>query len=193
MRVSQLRAFLTTVDSGSFTAAARRLGISQPSVSELVRSLEDECGLALFIRAGRSLVLTSAGAELLPWARRAVESVAGAEHLARSLNGLDAGVAAFGVLRNAQFYFLSSLAEEFHSARIRMSGFASSGRTRSASRRPFSGASSKPGWWSSPCPPTGSRCAPDNRVRGRLGQLRPYSDGAADDHRADSARSRHPL
>ena len=126
MRISQLRAFVSAVDTGSFTAAARALSISQPSVSELVRGLEDECGLRLFVRAGRSLVITAAGAELLPWARRAVENVAGAEDLARSLTGLEAGVAAFGVLRNAQFYFLSSLAEEFHNAhpnvRVRLVG-----------------------------------------------------------------------
>ncbi|MGN6128611.1 MAG: LysR family transcriptional regulator substrate-binding protein, partial [Humibacter sp.] len=58
--------------------------------------------------------------------RRAVESVAGAEGLVRALRGLDGGVATFGVLRNADFYFLSSLAEEFHRAhprvRIRLVG-----------------------------------------------------------------------
>ena len=126
MRISQLRAFIASTEGGSFTAAARRLGLAQPTVSELVRTLEDECGLKLFVRGGRTLQLTATGESLLPWARRAVESVAGAEDLVRSLRGLDGGVASFGVLRNADFYFLSSLAEEFHRAhpnvRIRLVG-----------------------------------------------------------------------
>lgn len=126
MRISQLRAFVVTADKGSFTAAGRELGISQPSVSELVRGLETECGLKLFVRLGRHIVVSEAGHELLPWARRAVQNVAGAEELARALNGIAAGVAAFGVLRNAQYYFLSNLVEEFHRAhpgvRIRQVG-----------------------------------------------------------------------
>lgn len=126
MRISQLRAFIASTEQGSFTGAARELGLAQPTVSELVRALEDECRLKLFVRGARTLQLTSTGESLLPWARRAVESVAGAEDLVRSLRGLDGGVASFGVLRNADFYFLSSLAEEFHRAhpkvRIRLVG-----------------------------------------------------------------------
>lgn len=126
MRISQLRAFVATVDAGTFTAAARRLRISQPSVSELIRTLERECGFALFTRVGRALVLTAAAEEILPWARRAVENVAGAEDLARAITGVEGGIASFGVLRNAQFYFLSNLTEEFHRAhpnvRLRLIG-----------------------------------------------------------------------
>lgn len=126
MRLSQLRAFIASADQGSFTGAARELGFAQPTVSELVRTLEDECGLKLFVRGPRTLQLTTTGVELLPWARRAVESVAGAEDVVRSLRGLDGGVANFGVLRNADFYFLSNLAEEFHRAhpnvRVRLVG-----------------------------------------------------------------------
>lgn len=126
MRLSQLRAFIAAADQGSFTGAARELGFAQPTVSELVRTLEDECGLKLFVRGPRTLQLTTTGVELLPWARRAVESVAGAEDVVRSLRGLEGGVANFGVLRNADFYFLSNLAEEFHRAhpnvRVRLVG-----------------------------------------------------------------------
>lgn len=126
MRFSQLRAFIASADQGSFTSAARELGFAQPTVSELVRTLEDECGLKLFVRGGRALQLTATGSALLPWARRAVDSVSGAEDLVRSLRGLEGGVASFGVLRNAEFYFLSSLAEEFHRAhpnvRVRLVG-----------------------------------------------------------------------
>lgn len=99
------------------TAAARELGITQPTVSELVRKLEEEQRLPLFARAGRRLTLTAAGEELLPCARRAVEAADGGEQALRSLRGLEGGVASFGVLRNAPFSFLSDLVERFHSAR----------------------------------------------------------------------------
>lgn len=117
MTLGQLRAFLLAATSGSFTAAARELGITQPTISELVRKLEEEMALPLFVRAGRRLTLTAAGEELLPWARRAVEGADGAKQALRSLRGLEGGVASFGVLRNAPFYFLSDLVERFHTAR----------------------------------------------------------------------------
>lgn len=117
MTLAQLRAFLVAARTGTFTAAAHELGITQPTISELVRKLEEEVALPLFVRAGRRLALTVAGEELLPWARRAVEGAVGAEQALRSLRGLEGGVASFGVLRNAPFYFLSDLVEQFHSAR----------------------------------------------------------------------------
>ncbi|MHA6626498.1 LysR family transcriptional regulator [Pseudonocardia sichuanensis] len=120
MTLGQLRAFLLAATTGSFTGAARELGMTQPTISELVRKLEDESALPLFIRAGRRLTLTAAGEELLPWARRIVEGADGAEQALRSLRGLEGGVASFGVLRNAPFYFLSDLVERFHAARPRV-------------------------------------------------------------------------
>lgn len=120
MTLTQLRAFLAAAASGSFTAAARELSTSQPTISELVRKLEDECGLPLFARAGRRLALTAAGEELLPWARRAVDGADGGAASLRALRGLEGGVASFGVLRNAPFYFLSDLVQRFHDARPEM-------------------------------------------------------------------------
>src|SRR5262245_29237378 len=56
-----LQTFLAIVDEGSFSAAARRLGITQPSVSEQVRALEDHFGQPLFARPARNARLTVAG------------------------------------------------------------------------------------------------------------------------------------
>lgn len=114
MTLTQLRAFVLSATLGSFTAAAEALGTTQPTVSELVRKIEDDHGLALFVRTGRRLVLTAAGLEILPWARRAVDGAEGAEDSLLALRGLTGGVASLGVLRNASYYFLSNLAEQFH-------------------------------------------------------------------------------
>jgi len=59
------RAFLVTAEEGSLSAAARALGLTQPTLSRQVAGLEEELGVALFERAGRGLELTPSGAELL--------------------------------------------------------------------------------------------------------------------------------
>jgi DNA-binding transcriptional LysR family regulator len=66
---SKICAFLTVVDEGGFTAAARRLGITQPAVSAQIASLESSLGFPLFQR-GRELSLTPEGESFLPYARR---------------------------------------------------------------------------------------------------------------------------
>lgn len=126
MTLNQLRAFVTAERLGSFTAAASELDIAQASVSELIRRLEEELDAVLFVRGSRRLSLTTAGAELLPYAR---ESIAAAEEGARavtSLGSLGGGTATFGVLRNADFYLLGNLVQTFHrkypAVRVRLVG-----------------------------------------------------------------------
>src|SRR2546429_9884859 len=70
MELHQLRYFVTVVREGTFTRAAERLYLTQPSLSEQVRKLEGELGCALFERLGRTLALTDAGGALLPPAQR---------------------------------------------------------------------------------------------------------------------------
>lgn len=66
---NHLRAFLATVESGSLSAAARSLGLTQPTLGRQVAALEQELGVLLFERLGRSLVPTLAGRELFESAR----------------------------------------------------------------------------------------------------------------------------
>lgn len=62
-------AFLTTAEAGSLSAAARILGLTQPTLSRRVAALEEDLGVPLFERIGKSLVLTEAGERLLVHAR----------------------------------------------------------------------------------------------------------------------------
>ncbi|MCA0927608.1 LysR family transcriptional regulator [Ruegeria profundi] len=62
---NQVRSFLATAEKGSFSAAARVLEQSQPTVGRQVAALEHSLGVTLFERVGKSLNLTSAGEELL--------------------------------------------------------------------------------------------------------------------------------
>ncbi len=66
---NRTRAFLVTAETGSLSAAARALGMSQPTLGRQVSALEDELGVALFARTGRGLALTEAGLALLDHAR----------------------------------------------------------------------------------------------------------------------------
>lgn len=68
--LDHIEAFLTIVDQGTVTAAARVLHLTQPAVSRNLKLLEEALGVDLFERAGRGLVLTAAGRALVPRARR---------------------------------------------------------------------------------------------------------------------------
>src|SRR5258708_11466937 len=76
MRASQfakLTAFVAVAEHASFTRAATQLGISNPSLSHGIRSLEDQLGVRLLNRTTRSVALTEAGAELLAHLNPALE------------------------------------------------------------------------------------------------------------------------
>ena len=62
---NHLRGFLATAETQSLSAAARKLGLTQPTLSRQVAALEDALNLLLFERVGRGLALTDAGRELL--------------------------------------------------------------------------------------------------------------------------------
>lgn len=66
----QVEYFLTVVESGSITAAARRLGISQPALSEAMARAEAEFGMPLLRRGARGVLLTDAGRQLVGAATR---------------------------------------------------------------------------------------------------------------------------
>ena len=66
---NRARAFLVTAEEGSFSAAARALGMAQPTVGRQVSALEEELGVVLFERVGNSLELTAAGLGLVDHVR----------------------------------------------------------------------------------------------------------------------------
>jgi DNA-binding transcriptional LysR family regulator len=91
MNLRQLACFVAIVEEGSFTRAARRIGITQPSLSQHVRSLEEELGGAMLERLPRGVALTPAGRTLLPEARAALRAVERGRRGARAALALEAG------------------------------------------------------------------------------------------------------
>jgi DNA-binding transcriptional LysR family regulator len=80
----QMAYWLAVVEEGSFTRAAERMHVSQPSLSQQIRSLEAELGGELLERLPRSVRLTAAGKAFLPHARMGVRSAERAMRSARS-------------------------------------------------------------------------------------------------------------
>jgi DNA-binding transcriptional LysR family regulator len=91
MNLRQLACFVAIVEEGSFTRAARRVGITQPSLSQHVRSLEEELGGAVLERLPRGVALTPAGRTLLPEARAALRAVERGRRGARAALALETG------------------------------------------------------------------------------------------------------
>jgi DNA-binding transcriptional LysR family regulator len=94
-RLHQLALFVRTVESGSFSKAAREFGLSQPSVSRAIASLERRLGVKLLVRTTRQVSATDAGEALLARGRDALLAVDDAENAARGADHLS------GVLRVA--------------------------------------------------------------------------------------------
>ena len=83
MELRQLRYVIATADSGNFTRASERCGITQPSLSQQILELEKELGHKLFHRLGRRAVPTEAGAVFIERARKVLFEV---ETAARELS-----------------------------------------------------------------------------------------------------------
>ncbi|MEY6568438.1 LysR substrate-binding domain-containing protein, partial [Streptomyces sp. PGLac3x] len=99
---------------------------AQAAASDLGRRREAELDAELFVRGSRTLTLTAAGQELLPYAQEAVAAADGGVRAVHSLGSLGGGTATFGVLRNADYYLLANLVQMFHArypaVRVRLVG-----------------------------------------------------------------------
>jgi DNA-binding transcriptional LysR family regulator len=113
MTLQQLTYFLAAAERGSFSAAAEELHMAQPSLSEQIRRLEAELGVALFIRAGRGLTLTEAGRLLRPHAERTLAEAREAAESVRQVRDLTGGTVAFGTFGSAHHYLLAGLIGDF--------------------------------------------------------------------------------
>src|SRR5262245_13997027 len=79
VRLTQIRDFLAVVESGSIRAAARKLGVAQPTITKSVRSLETELHVQLLGRNARGIVPTASGRAFFARARVAQSELRKAE------------------------------------------------------------------------------------------------------------------
>ena len=87
-RLRELQVFVRAAESGSFSRAARELGLSQPSVSRIIGELEVRLGVTLLLRTTRRITVTDAGALFLDRAREILAEIEDAEDAARGVDSL---------------------------------------------------------------------------------------------------------
>jgi LysR family transcriptional regulator, low CO2-responsive transcriptional regulator len=109
----QMKVFLVAAQTLNFTEAARRLNMSQPSVSQHIRSLERRFNHKLFSRRGRNIVLTDAGELLLPMARQMVDLSLQIEENMASVEGQVFGHLIIGCSTTAGRFLLPRLLATF--------------------------------------------------------------------------------
>ncbi|MFS8050296.1 LysR family transcriptional regulator [Rhizobium sp. BR 314] len=106
LNLDQLTAFVSVVDLGSFTAAADRIGLTQPAISLQVKLLEKRLGVRLIERVGRRAQPSPAGIELLPHARRILDDCAMAEEAMTPYREGSAGRVRIGTGGTASIHLL---------------------------------------------------------------------------------------
>jgi DNA-binding transcriptional LysR family regulator len=114
MDLQQLRYVVAVAEEGSFTAAADREGVAQPSVSAQIKTLEGELGLPLFSRGRSGAEPTAAGLALLPWARQALADCESGRAEVRALLGLRRGQLSLGATPSLTTSLVPGLLADFH-------------------------------------------------------------------------------
>lgn len=114
LTVHQLSVFCTVARHLSYTMAAEVLYLSQPAVSQQVRTLEQVLGLRLFVRSGRGIALTPAGQELLRHAEGLLKLLAETSSVVSEIHTLERGSVLVGASTSAGTYVVPSLLGAFH-------------------------------------------------------------------------------
>jgi DNA-binding transcriptional LysR family regulator len=109
----QISYFLAAAETGSISAAAARMGISQSAVTESIRTLEDQAGVHLFERTSKGVALTYQGHQMMRHARLILSAVADAGRALGSRSELVAGTLNLGVTSLVAGYFLADILARF--------------------------------------------------------------------------------
>ena len=113
MEIHQFRYFVAVAEEGSFSHAAEREHVSQPSLSQQIHKLEAELNQQLFDRLPRSVVLTEAGRHLLHYARQILTGIADARQAMAELEHEIAGKLSVGAIPSIAVYVLPRLIQRF--------------------------------------------------------------------------------
>lgn len=113
MELRQLAVFCAVAELGSFTQAARSLGMAQSAVSRAVRGLEDEFGVLLFDRTTHRVDLTPAGRLSLAQAQRTLEAAASITDLIQRVRDGLSGTLRVGVMQRDPGFPLPRLLADF--------------------------------------------------------------------------------
>src|SRR5689334_13630130 len=115
MELHQLEYLVALAEEGSFTRAAERLSIAQPSLSQQIQKLEKEIGQPLFDRLPRGVTATEAGNSLLGHARRILAEIQDAKRQARESRDAVRGALTIGAIPTIAPYLLPEALKVFSS------------------------------------------------------------------------------
>lgn len=96
MELRQIRYFLQIAETSSFSEASRQLCVSQSTVSQQIKQLEDELGAELFVRDSHSVKLSDYGIQFLPYAKNIAEDVRSGVARIKDVSGLSVGTINIG-------------------------------------------------------------------------------------------------
>lgn len=113
LSLRQVRYFIAVAENGSVTGAAQQLSVSQSTVTEAVKGLEDELGVQLIERQARGVALSYKGQQFLRHAHRIMAEVSDAQSALRSQEAPLAGTLHLGVTTLVAGYCLSDLLARF--------------------------------------------------------------------------------
>jgi len=113
MELHQLRYFISIVETGSFSKAAKRCYVTQPSLSQQIIKLEKELGKKLFDRLGKKVVLTDTGNALLPRARRIIQETREVKSEIIHNQSLNTGVLSVGLIPTIAPFLLPVCLKKF--------------------------------------------------------------------------------
>jgi LysR family hydrogen peroxide-inducible transcriptional activator len=113
MELHQLEYLVALAEEGSFTRAAERLAIAQPSLSQQIQKLEREIGQPLFDRLPRGVTATEAGQNLLIHARRILAQIEDAKRQAGEQRGAVSGALTIGAIPTIAPYLLPEVMKAF--------------------------------------------------------------------------------
>ncbi|MEB6550950.1 LysR family transcriptional regulator [Heyndrickxia sporothermodurans] len=114
MDVQHLKYFVAVAKEGNFTKAAQKLYVSQPTISKMVKSIEEELGVVLFDRTGKQAKLTDAGEVILAQAQNIIRSFENLSSELDDLMQLKKGNIHIGLPPMVGSRFFPKVIQEFH-------------------------------------------------------------------------------
>lgn len=114
MNLEYYRIFYEAAKAGSITAAAAKLCISQPAVSQTIKQLEEGLGSPLFLRASKGVRLTTEGEVLFSYVEKGLHELQAGEEAFRSMIDLEQGEIRIGASDMTLRFYLLPFLEQFH-------------------------------------------------------------------------------
>lgn len=101
------------VETGSFTKAAKALGYTQSSISQMIASLENELAMKLLTRSRSGVKLTIEGTELYPYIKRSIIGYQAMQEKANEIKGLETGIIRVGTISSVTCHWMPELIKGF--------------------------------------------------------------------------------